>query len=155
MFRHRLKNEVGSMEKEKTASSSRPKGGRYLREESEKKPSRHKRSNQRLLAWIAGILAVLSLAVFALYVCLRPDRLAGTWRYDEVTAYQFDGKGNGKLTLPDKEYPFSYKIAGGKLSIDFESEAAKDSIYGYALDENQLTLVGGEGDNSITYILTK
>lgn len=144
------------MDNEKTASRNRSENGRYLREEKSKKLSR--RQNRRKspqLVWIAATLAVLLLAVIVLRVCFRTDRLAGTWRYDEVTAYQFDGKGNGKLILPDKEYSFSYEIAEGKLSIDFESEAARDFIYDYSVDGNQLTLVGGEGNDSVTYILTK
>ena len=36
-----LKYEVGRMEKNKTANSSRAKGGRYLLEEGNKKPSRY------------------------------------------------------------------------------------------------------------------
>lgn len=143
------------MEKEKTASSSGPKGGRYLREDHKKKTNRQKRRKQRLLIWIAAILAVLLLVVFALYVCLRTDQLTGTWRYDEVTVYQFDGKGNGKLILPNHEYPFSYQIAGDELRIDFESEAARDTTYAYSLNKNQLMLEGGKGAAIGSYTLTR
>ena len=143
------------MEKEKTAGSSRPRGGRYLREDYKKKPTRHHRRKQRLLTWIAAILAILSLVMFALYVCLRTDQLTGTWHFDAVTAYQFDGKGNGKLILPDKEYPFSYKLAGGKLSIDFESEEARDATYACALNGNQLILEGGDGAANGSYTMTR
>lgn len=141
------------MEKERTASQ-RPAAGRYLREESRKKP-RKRRRKLRPWIWIAAIAGVILLTVILLLTCFRTDKLKGTWRYDEVTAYRFDGKGNGTLVLPDKEYPFSYKLTGGKLSIDFESEAARDSTYDCSVDGNQLTLVGGEGAASGSYTMTR
>ena len=143
------------MENEKTGHPSRSETGRYLREEKIRKANGQGRGKQRPLVWIAAAAGILLLAVIALYVCFCTDQLVGTWRYDEVTAYQFDGKGNGKLILPDKEYPFSYEIAEEKLSIDFESEGVRDFIYDYSVKENQLTLAGGEGEDTITYVLTK
>ena len=128
-------------------------GGRYLQKEKGNTAAGKKR--KRLWIRTAAVLGLLLLAGAVLYVCLRPDKLEGTWRYDEVTAYQFDGRGSGSLVLPDTEYPFSYRLTGGKLQIDFESEAARDAAYDYTVTGSELTLSRGEGEEGVTYVLRR
>lgn len=135
------------------ASPNRPETGRHLREKSRKKPK--KRRKQRSWLWIAAVMLLLLLVAIGLLACFRTDKVKGTWRFDEVTAYQFDGKGNGKLVLPDKEYAFTYQLTKEELRIDFENEAIRDSAYAYALNESQLTLKGGEGAANGSYTLIR
>lgn len=47
------------------------------------------------------------------------------------------------------------KATGGKLMIDFTNDAVKDVVYNYSVDGNQLTLISGEENEEVTYILTK
>lgn len=105
--------------------------------------------------WLAVIAALMIFAASAASRYLRKDVLVGIWYCDEVTAYQFDGKGDGKLILPDKEYPFSYEIKDETLSINFESSDARDSIYTFSVEGNQLTLTRTESNGGQTYTLTK
>ena len=98
--------------------------------------------------------ALLSFAAF-LIGSMKADALKGTWGVDEITVYQFDGRGNDALVLPDSQFLFNYKISEDALHIDFKSENARDFDYVFTVDGDRLSLSGGEGANSITHILTR
>ena len=72
------------------------------------------------------------------------DAFYGLWNIDDVTKYEFDGKGRGKMLLPESglEYEFSYKIVDNEILIDFDSEEAKDFKYKYSIEENKIQLEG-------------
>ncbi len=76
--------------------------------------------------------------------------IVGTWTTDGVTIYEFNRNKTGKLIVSVGEYPFTYKISGDTLEIDFENEKSTDSKYTYKFDDNKLIL---EGDNgTFTFI---
>ena len=59
------------------------------------------------------------------------------------------------MVLPDSQYPFNYKVSENILYINFKSEKARDFDYIFVIDGNKLSLSGGEGTDSVTYILTR
>lgn len=81
------------------------------------------------------------------------DPLTGTWDYDSNTTYQFDGKESGAMILTSATYDFSYQVKGNQLFIDFSNEAARDCTYTFSVNDNTLTLTGGEGTIGGTYEL--
>ena len=85
------------------------------------------------------------------------DALAGKWDLDGTTAYEFSGDGNGALLLPNVTYEFSYDIKKDQISIDYENESVRDGTYTFTVEDNTLTLIGGEGTAEIgkEYVLTK
>lgn len=72
------------------------------------------------------------------------DEFYGLWNIDGITKYEFDGKGRGKMLLPESnlEYEFTYKINENKILIDFDSEDAKDYTYKYSINNNVLKVEG-------------
>ena len=76
---------------------------------------------------------------------------------DGTTAYEFSGDGNGALLLPNVTYEFSYDIKKDQISIDYENESVRDGTYTFTVEDNTLTLIGGEGNAEIgkEYVLTK
>ena len=107
-----------------------------------------KRKRQRRKRIRTGIIALLVLAVLIIGIvlicksCSADKSIVGTWDYDTVTVYRFDKGGKGALELPNGSYEFSYNINGDKLTIDFISDSATDSIYVYPVNNDTLTLVG-------------
>ena len=107
-----------------------------------------KRKRQRRKRIRTGIIALLVLAVLIIGIvlicksCSADKSIVGTWDYDTVTVYRFDKGGKGALELPNGSYEFSYNINGEKLTIDFISDSATDSIYVYTVNNDTLTLVG-------------
>ena len=66
-------------------------------------------------------------------------------------------KGVGTMVLPSVSYDFKYEINGNELYIDFINESIHDSTYSFTVQNNTLTLVGGN-DTAIpgkVYELTK
>lgn len=137
---------------EYTVSHDR-KRGRYMREEPVK-PPRKKKNRMLPVAIVLVVLAVV-LAVVLLRSCSKGDALEGQWRFDEITAYYFDGKGSGALILPEQRFEFRYKVQEDKLEIDFVSESARDFSYTFLIAGEYLTLTGGEGDEMVSYLLAR
>ena len=71
--------------------------------------------------------------------------LKGKWDLDGTTAYEFSGDGNGALLLPNVTYEFTYEIKKDQISIDYENESVRDGTYTFTVEDNTLTLIGGEG----------
>ena len=76
---------------------------------------------------------------------LKSELLIGTWNYDDVTIYTFDGEGCGALVLPLGNYEFTYVVAEGNLSLDFDDESAMDRSYMYTVSDGELILTGSDG----------
>lgn len=135
--------------------NNRSAAGRHLREgtRSRQAGQNHKKKKLPVFTYILPVAALLLTAIL-LIVPLKADGLKGTWSIDDITAYQFDGKGSGALVLPDSQYPFAYKISEDVLHIDFESEEARDFDYFFTLEGSRLMLTGGEGNEMVSYILT-
>ena len=131
----------------------------------QKRRTAKKRKQRRLFGISAAVLVIILLAILISVVAKScssggdapngTDVLSGTWDLDGITVYQFDGKGNGALKLPDNTYSFTYKMKDNNLSIDFESESARDITYTFTVENEKLLLVSTEKDKEITYELTK
>lgn len=121
-----------------------------------KNAARKNQKESRKISIFAAIAVVILLfAVFISVMLSRGDALKGTWDLDGITAYQFDGKGKGSLNLPDSSYPFSYEITGSDVSIDFESDEARDMTYSFFAEKDKLTLTYKEGKETIVFELVK
>ena len=128
--------------------------GRYLNQEKTQARRRRKKKSSVKYAVLA-VLLIAAVLLVLLRGCVGGDILKGQWSIDTVTSYSFDGRGNGSLILPEKEYAFRYELEGDSLSIDFENEAARDFQYTCILEGDTLTLTGGEGDDDVVYVLTR
>lgn len=132
----------------------RRKPGKYL----SPKPKAPKKRRQHRLTVITVILVSVMILSFVMIVrsCSSAgDALKGTWDIDGVTVYQFDGKGNGALILPSNTYPFIYGIKDNAVSIDFESDAARDITYSFTVEKDKLIMVSTEDNHEKTFELTK
>ena len=109
-----------------------------------------------------GAVGIAILAVLILIIVLivkgcsgGTDVLNGKWDLDGTTAYEFSGDGNGALLLPNVTYDFTYTIKDDQISIDYENESVRDGTYTFSVEEDKLTLIGGEGTVGGTYTLTR
>ena len=114
---------------------------------------RQRRKQRRLILCAAALLVLVLLIVLLVKDCSGSDPLTGTWEYDSNTTYQFDGKGSGTTILTSATYDFSYQVKDDQLFIDFSNEAARDCTYTFSVNDNTLTLTGGEGTIGGTYEL--
>ena len=100
---------------------------------------------------ILGVLTVIGITLWN-----KPDtKITGLWQYDEYTKYEFNEDGTGCLCADDVHYEYTYKLSGDKVSIDFEKDIVRDCDYTYFIEENTLTLIGGDGTDGGTYKLEK
>ncbi len=83
------------------------------------------------------------------------DILKGTFYYSDSVKYEFTGKGKGAMYDGDTKYEYTYTINDNKMTIDFENEAVHDAKYTFNLEDDTLTLIGGEGTTGGEYILKK
>lgn len=123
--------------------------GRYLSEE-ERLKRRKKRQQQRLIRQGAVGVAILGILILFIVLIVKgcsggTDVLKGKWDLDGTTAYEFSGDGNGVLMLPNVTYDFTYEIKKDQISIDYENESVRDGTYTFRVEEDKLTLIGGEG----------
>lgn len=87
---------------------------------------------------------------------LKPvDELQGTFKYSESVKYEFSGKGKGAMYDNDTEYQYTYSIDGDTLKLDFKDEAVRDATYTFSIENDNLTLIGGEGTMGGEYILER
>ena len=68
------------------------------------------------------------------------DDLKGTWAYDSITMYEFNGRGRGTMHTSVSDYDFIYKLDKDTIAIDFKSDAAYDVEYNYTIKNNELLL---------------
>lgn len=126
--------------------------------------SKKRKQRQRITVSISALVVVLLIIIIAV-ICKscsgNKDNLAilqGVWHYDQYTEYEFDGKGNGCMCIEEtNHYEFTYTIDGDTLKIDFALDFVTDCEYGFTLENNKLTLVGGKGTANIgqEYILER
>ena len=140
-------------------SQRRTPPGRYLSEE-ERLKRRKKRQQQMMLRQGAVGIAILAVLILIIVLIVKGcsgsiDVLKGKWDLDGTTAYEFSGDGNGALLLPNVTYEFTYEIKKDKISIDYENESVRDGTYTFSVEDNTLTLIGGEGTVGGTYTLTR
>ena len=83
------------------------------------------------------------------------DALKGTFIYNENVKYEFNGKGKGALYDKQNKYNYTYSLEGNTIKLNFKDEAVKDASYTFTIQENILTLVGGEGTVGGEYILER
>lgn len=126
---------------------SRP--GRYLspRHTNKKRRKNHRR---KLILISALALVMVIFVVILLFKGCSNDKntnteLTGIWHYDQYTEYEFDSEGNGCMCLDgNNHFEFTYKVEDGVLHLDFALDYVIDCQYTYTVDDDKLTLVGGE-----------
>lgn len=104
---------------------------------------------------IAVFIALLIGGLCAWYFLFGGDELKGTWNYDDITMYQFNGRGKGTLVLPENSYEFSYELTEEEVHMDFANEQIEDSSYYYSVEEDTLTLFGAVGKEEFSYEMQK
>ncbi len=105
----------------------------------EKKTKKKFKTN--ILIMIVLLIIVLVLLFFIVKALLRPkNELLGTWTTDGITIYQFDENDTGKMIASSREYEFTYKVSGDKLTIDFKNEKSADRTYDYSIEDDKLIL---------------
>lgn len=117
---------------------------------------KHKRKSRITIAIIIILVLIISIAGILTFMLLnKSNPLVGTWEYDSYTQYVFEKDGNGCLRVDDVTYDYTYKITENMLILDFSEDVVRDCEYGFSIDENELTLIGGENTDGGTYKLKK
>lgn len=132
--------------------------GRYAGRYSKQAPVKRKRHKIKPLFIVVVALAaiLIGLIIFLIGGSNNQDNaLVGTWKYDQYTEYEFYDNGKGCLCVDDVHYEYEYKISGDKLKLDFTEDIVRDCEYTFTVENNNLTLVGGEGTDQGTYKLNK
>ena len=121
----------------------------------------HKKKNRKtlkikLLIILIFIAIISILAVIAINNSIKSKNpLNGTFIYNDKVKYEFNGKTKGAMYDRDTKYLYTYKVEGDKLIINFKDDAVYDATYTFKLEEDTLTLIGGEGTVGGEYILKK
>ena len=125
-----------------------------------RKPSDGKKQVRKRKTVFILLFGIVLAALIIAAICFQAVRaneddfpsngLKGVWQLDEVTAYEFDGKGNGFLHTGINDFSFTYDLQDDMIQIDFESESATDSHYQYEIKGNVLTLTLGDKVYSLT-----
>lgn len=124
-----------------------------------------RRKQRKIRRWIITSCVIAVFALLVVLICKgcagdtdATADLIGVWHYDQYTEYEFDGEGNGCMCLDgNNHFKFTYKTEGGTLYLDFVLDYVTDCQYTYTVDDDKLTLVGGEGTAVVgkIYSLTK
>ena len=144
-------------EKKKTTREDHPQNGRYAGYYSKQAPDKRKKESKSL--FITAIILAVILIALIIFLIVGPSKqnsaLIGTWKYDQYTEYEFYDNGKGCLCVDDVHYEYEYKISGDRLQLDFIEDVVRDCEYTFTVENNKLTLVGGEGTDQGTYKLNK
>lgn len=116
---------------------------------------KHRPRQRGLLLCLALAAVLLAAVLFALFGPSKTDVLKGTWSLDGVTVYQFDGKGNGSLNLPENSYAFTYEMKDHTLAINFKDKAAQNKTYTFTVENTKLMLTEGEAKTQKAFEFTK
>lgn len=117
---------------------------------------RRRQRRKRRLLLLTFVLIVAVITVIVITLANKPDtKIIGVWQYDAYTKYEFHEDGSGCLCADDVHYEYTYKLSGDKVHIDFEEDVVRDCDYTYSVEENTLTLIGGDGTDGGTYKLKK
>lgn len=95
--------------------------------------------------WIIAIVIIVTIVligggIFAFTRINKNDNLAGLWDVDGNTKYEFDGRGKGKIIVPNSEFEFTYKIEDNVVSIDFRSKDSTNTKYEFKISKDNLEL---------------
>lgn len=124
----------------------------YYRRADQKRCQRRER---RLLI-LTFLLIVAVITVFVVMLVNKSDtKIIGVWQYNEYIKYKFNQDGTGCLCTDDVHYEYTYKLSGDKVIIDFEKDIVRDCDYTYSVEDNTLTLIGGDGTDGGTYTLKR
>ena len=123
----------------------------------QKSTSKPRKKRRRVFYILAAILALLAITLGIVLMNRNSNSsiVQGTWIYDKYTQYAFDGKGRGYLQLETERYEYAYAISGNKLHLDFMNDTLRDCEYDFSIQNNTLTLIGGEGTAGGQYVLTR
>ena len=121
---------------------------------SENSMSSRNNKRKKCVIFMLIIIALIIISIFYVVNNNKKDHLDGIWSVDDITFFEFDGKGNGKLKVPTDEYKFTYIIHNNKVYLNYESNNATDSDYEYSFDGSNLVLKGINATTG-TYTLTK
>ena len=105
---------------------------------------RRKKANTAKILVILLLIIIVAI-LFVIINISNKDIICGIWKYDDVTSYEFDGKGRGKLLLQTTDYEFKYNIVDNIIYIDFIDSNAKDSAYKFEIVNNNLFFTGTNG----------
>lgn len=95
---------------------------------------------KKLIITILITIILIGGGIFAFTRINKTDKLAGLWNVDGNTKYEFDGKGKGKIIVPNSEFEFTYKIEDNVVSIDFKSKDSTDTKYEFKISKDNLEL---------------
>lgn len=124
---------------------------------SARKRYRKRRNAGKKTALIITITVIIAAVIILIGVQVhkKPNKLVGTWVYDEHTQYVFEKDGTGKLLADDVAYDYIYSVKGDRLIIDFTKDIVRDCEYTFTTDNGILTLVGGSGTDGGSYKLNR
>lgn len=124
---------------------------------SARKRRRKRRNAGKKTALIITITVIIAAVIILIGVQVhkKPNKLVGTWVYDEHTQYVFGKDGTGKLLADDVVYDYIYSVKGDRLIIGFTKDIVRDCEYTFTTDNGVLTLIGGNGTDGGSYKLNK
>ena len=124
---------------------------------SARKRRRKRRNAGKKTALIFTITVIIAAVIILIGVQVhkKPNKLVGTWVYDEHTQYVFGKDGTGKLLADDVVYDYIYSVKGDRLIIDFTKDIVRDCEYTFTTDNGVLTLIGGNGTDGGSYKLKR
>lgn len=131
---------------------------RILRRKRARAAMLRKRKRRRRIIIICSLSLLIILMIILIIKSIQQKNtksLAGSWRYDEFTVYEFDSDGNGCMYLEELSYDCTYTVKKDTLSLDFKDESVHDCTYTFSINSNTLTLVGGEGTVGGSYTLKR
>ena len=102
---------------------------------------------KKWIIMIVAIIVLICISIIILFTINRNDELTGLWDVDGNTKYEFNGKGNGKIIVPNSEYEFTYTIKNNIVSIDFKNETSTDTKYSFKVSKDSLELKDLEQTN--------
>lgn len=142
----------------KVPHSARPQNVERQIQESRRRRARmrqkqriRRRRRKRIKRCMIGLLFLVMLAIViwrGSALLLEKDPLEGLWVCDEVTSYQFDGKGNGKLILPGKTHSFEYALEKETVTLRFEEEIP-EVLYQWKMGNETLIFTGNGTEISL------
>lgn len=108
-----------------------------------------------ILVIILIVIFIVAINIYNKKSIANQDILKGTFVYNNNVRYKFDEKGKGVMYDGDTKYEYTYKIDDKKVTMDFKDEIIHDATYTFNLEDDILTLVGGEGTTGGEYTLKK
>lgn len=108
-----------------------------------------------ILVIILIVIFVVAINIYNKKSMENQDILKGTFVYNNNVKYEFNEKGKGAMYDGDTKYEYTYKIDDKKVTMDFKDEIIHDATYTFNLEDDILTLIGGEGTTGGEYTLKK